>query len=302
MSSRADRRREQWRSARGVLSPENRRAARRHFSFAILYGAIAIAALGVGSSAAIANFRPPKGTPHGVIEPRIAAAICLVLFVVFGILATRRAAHVLGVFMTIRSARAAGAGARLLVTAVGYVVVLFGALGLLGINAGRLLVGGTVAGVILGIAAQQSLSNIFAGFVLFLARPFSVGDNIRVRAGALNGPFDGVVLGMSLTYVTMFVEGGVLKVPNGALLAAAVGQYPAKDRSTVDAARAAGAPFTPPQGVAAVPGPLNGPVGASAPVSGPPPARPSDASAPRPSRRAVRGDEPPDDSALPDAT
>lgn len=244
------------RSGRGLLSVENRREARHHFGFAALYGALAIGALGVGSTERISNFHPPVGTAQ--IEPRIAAAIALVVFVVFGLLATRRAARVLGVVMTIRSARAAGAGVRLLVTAVGYVVVLFGALGLLGINAGRLLIGGTVAGVVLGIAAQQSLANIFAGFVLFMARPFTVGDNIRVRAGALNGPFDGVVLGMSLTYVTMFVEGGVLKVPNAALLAAAVGQYPAKDRTVVDAARAAGAPFTPPQGVAAVPGPLTG--------------------------------------------
>lgn len=317
MSSSRDRR-AQWRSARGSLSREHRREARAHFGWAALYGAIAIIALGVGSSATIATFHPPPGHPQD--EPRIIAALCLVVFVVFGILATRRAARVLGVFMTIRAARAAGAGVRLLVTAVGYVVVLFGALGLLGINAGHLLVGGTVAGVILGIAAQQSLSNIFAGFVLFIARPFTVGDNIRVRAGALNGPFDGVVLGMSLTYVTLFVEGGVLKVPNSALLAAAVGQYPAKDRSVVDAARAAGAPFTPPQGVAAVPGPLGreGP-GTSPPAGppppGPPPTGPRDgdgtaehdlAAARRPSRGQRGGvtapPPPPEEPPVPDAT
>ncbi len=238
----------------GGLSPENRRAARHHLFFTLLYGVLALGALGAGSTTRLANFRPPPGTPQ--IEPRAAAAAALVAFVVFGILATRRAARALAALMTVRAARAAAAGVRLLVEAVGYVVVLFGALGLGGVNAGRLLIGGTVAGIVLGIAAQQSLANIFAGFVLSVARPFSVGDNIRVRAGALNGPFDGVVLGMSLTYVTLFVEGGVLKVPNAALLAAAVGQYPAKDRSVVDAARAAGAPFTPPQGVAAVPGPV----------------------------------------------
>ncbi|MCU1490309.1 MAG: Small-conductance mechanosensitive channel-like protein [Acidimicrobiaceae bacterium] len=237
---------------RVAIAPETLKAGRRHLLRAFVYGAIAIAAFGVGSSGTL-HPRQVAGRPQ--IEPRVLAAGGAVAFVFFGIFATRRLANGLGAFMTARTARAAGGAVRLVVTAVGYIVVLFGTLGLLGVNAGHLLVGGTVAGVVIGIAAQQSLSNVFAGFVLQFARPFTIGDNIRVRAGALNGPFDGVVLGMSLTYVTLFSEGGVLRVPNSGMLAAAVGQYPAKDRGVVDAARAAGAPFTPPQGTVAVPGP-----------------------------------------------
>lgn len=255
---------DQARRASLGISPENRRAGRRHLALSILYGVVAIAALGVNSA--------EKGTFAGAaLEPKVVDAVCLAAFVVFGIVATRRIARALYVLTTARTARAASAGIRLIVTAVGYVVILFGALGLAGVNAAHLLVGGTVAGIVLGIAAQQSLSNVFAGFVLSVTHPFTVGDNVRVRAGALNGPFDGVVLGMSLTYVTMFVDGGVLKVPNAAMLAAAVGQYPAKDRSTVEAARAAGAPFTPPQGIAAVPGPV-----VSSPLPPPPPPPPPD--------------------------
>ncbi len=234
------------RSARvRLLSPERRRAGRHHLALALSYAALAIAALGVGST----------GTLRGpALQPKIVAGSCALAFIVFGALATRGVARALEAFTSARAARVAGTAVRLLATAVGYVIVLFGTLGLLGVNAGHLLVGGTVAGIVLGIAAQQSLSNVFAGFVLQFARPFRVGDHIRVRAGALNGPFDGVVLGMSLTYVTMFTDGGILKVPNSQMLNAAVGQYPAKDRAVVDAARAAGAPFTPPQGTLAVPG------------------------------------------------
>ena len=59
--------------------------------------------------------------------------------------------------------------------------------------------------------------------VLLLARPFTVGDRVRVRSGALGGIFEATVLGMSLTYVTMRTDGGILKVPNSTLLAAGVG-------------------------------------------------------------------------------
>ena len=41
---------------------------------------------------------------------------------------------------------------------------------------GNLLIGGAVTGMILGIAAQQSLSNVFAGLVLLFARPYIPGE------------------------------------------------------------------------------------------------------------------------------
>lgn len=233
------------RPERPSRSSELRREGRRDLLVAAVLAIVTVAAL-----AAHAYGTGASQLAHRVLQWTSAAG-----FVVFGLLATRRLALALGKLMTSRTARTAGAAVRLVVTAVGYLVVLFGFLGLIGVSLGHVLVGGTVAGVVLGIAGQQSLSNIFAGFVLLLARPFTIGDNIRVRSGALNGPFDGVVLGMSLTYVTLFVDGGVLKIPNSGVLSSGVGLYPAKDRAVVEGARAAGSPFTPPQGTMAVPGP-----------------------------------------------
>ena len=60
-------------------------------------------------------------------------------------------------------------------------------LSMLSIPIGRLLLGGAIAGVVLGVAAQQSLGNVFAGLVLLMARPFAVGNRIRIRSGALGG-------------------------------------------------------------------------------------------------------------------
>ena len=110
--------------------------------------------------------------------------------------------------------------------AVGYLFVAFSALAVLNVSVERLLVGAGLAGVVLGIAAQQSLGNIFAGLVLILARPFVVGDHIRIRSGSLGGIFDAWVLEMSLTYVTVRTDDGQLKIPNTAMLAAGVGKLP----------------------------------------------------------------------------
>jgi small-conductance mechanosensitive channel len=255
------------RRAHGLLGgpAELRRSGRRDLFFGVVFVVVTLVALGAGSYGKIHTNR---------VEPRVVAFSAAAGFVVFGVLATRALARSLSKLMTSRTARAAGMAVRVVVAAVGYLVVLFGFLGMLGVSLGHLLIGGTVAGVVLGIAGQQSLSNVFAGFVLLLARPFTIGDHVRVRSGALNGPFEGVVLGVSLTYVTLFVDGGVLKIPNSAVLAAGVGLYPAKDRSVVEGARAAGAPFTPPQGTLAVPGPAPG-----GPASGPEPSQGSPPSA-----------------------
>jgi small-conductance mechanosensitive channel len=114
----------------------------------------------------------------------------------------------------------------MLVTGFGYLVAVIGTLSMLSVPVGHFLLGGAIAGVVLGIAAQQSLGNVFAGFVLLLVRPIAVGNYIRVRAGALGGEFYGTVTSMSLTYVSLLTEEGLLKVPNASFLAAAVGPWP----------------------------------------------------------------------------
>ena len=80
---------------------------------------------------------------------------------------------------------------------VRYVLILLGmcfvaviTLSMLGFRVGQLVLGGAVTGVLITIAAQQSLSNLFAGVMLQFAQPFKVGDWVRIRAGALGGTID----------------------------------------------------------------------------------------------------------------
>jgi small-conductance mechanosensitive channel len=111
---------------------------------------------------------------------------------------------------------------RYVLLVVGVFAILSISLEVLGISPRQLLVGGAVAGVLLGIAAQQSLSNVFAGVVLLFASPFRVGDRVRFRSGALSGQIEGVVTDLSLTYVRLETEEGRVLLPNSQALNAAV--------------------------------------------------------------------------------
>jgi len=62
-------------------------------------------------------------------------------------------------------------------------IIVFGALFILrigGIDISPLLAGGAVGGVIIGLALQDSLSNVFAGLFLNMDRPIKVGDLLKL--------------------------------------------------------------------------------------------------------------------------
>jgi len=105
---------------------------------------------------------------------------------------------------------------------IGIIAALVITLSLLKIPVGQLIVGGALTTILIGIAAQQSLSNVFAGLVLLLSHPFNVGDPILLRSGALGGQFEGTVTEIGITYVRLDTDTGVMSLPNSQVLAAAV--------------------------------------------------------------------------------
>ena len=179
---------------------------------------IALAALVIGS--AFGHVATPK------LNPRLIGWISAAALLAFGGLGTTRLSAVLGRRVASTSLPAAGGAVRIITAAVGYLIVIFGVLAVVDVSIEHLLVGAGLAGIVLGIAAQQSLSNVFAGLVIIFARPFHVGDRVRVRSGALGGIFDARVLEMSLTYVTVQTEDARYKIPNSAMLAAGVARTP----------------------------------------------------------------------------
>jgi small-conductance mechanosensitive channel len=101
-------------------------------------------------------------------------------------------------------------------------ITLVGALKILGVPLTTLAFGGSITAIVLGLAAQQTLGNLFAGMVLLSARPFRVGMRVRLQAGQLGGPVDGVVSSLGLLYTQLARGSDVVLIPNTVVLSSVV--------------------------------------------------------------------------------
>lgn len=108
-----------------------------------------------------------------------------------------------------------------------YAIIILFVVGALGRNLGGVLVGGALTGVIVGIAAQASLSNVIAGLVILFARPYSAGMFVTARTGSFGGvEYSGQVWDISLFYTTLRVNELEVRIPNSAMINAVVVQRP----------------------------------------------------------------------------
>jgi small-conductance mechanosensitive channel len=153
-------------------------------------------------------------------------------FCAFGCMATYGLAGKAKELLEPRASTSHSAITRYAILLVGAFTTLVVTLELFGVPIGQLVLGGALTSVFVGIAAQQALSNVFAGLVLLFARPFRVGDEVRLRAGALGGQIEGIVTDIGITYVRIHSGGSILSVPNSQVLNAVVGPVPPKEDDT----------------------------------------------------------------------
>ena len=83
-----------------------------------------------------------------------------------------------------------------------------------GVNVQSLVVSLGVGSLAIGLAAQDTLANMFGGFTLMLDRPFRVGDRIQLATGEVG---DVETIGMRATRIRTTDE-MLLVVPNSALV------------------------------------------------------------------------------------
>jgi small-conductance mechanosensitive channel len=98
-------------------------------------------------------------------------------------------------------------------------LVLFGAvtaLGTLGINVTALVAGLGLTGFALGFALKDIISNVLAGILVIIYKPFTPGDQITISS------FQGVVAKTNLRYTTLEAEGKTIHVPNSLVFSNAV--------------------------------------------------------------------------------
>jgi small-conductance mechanosensitive channel len=91
-----------------------------------------------------------------------------------------------------------------------------------GVNLSGLLVGAGFLGIVVGMAARQTLGSLIAGFVLMFARPFTIGDWVEI------GNHEGIVTNITIMNTRMKnFDGEAIILPNDR-----VSNEPITNRST----------------------------------------------------------------------
>jgi len=109
---------------------------------------------------------------------------------------------------------------------------------LFGVNLTAVLIGAGFLGIVLGLAAQQVLGNIFAGFSLLVSKPFEIGDRVRLATSSygLTGStyahesepsgFIGVVQDIGIFITRVLLDNGLLAVfPNSVVIGSLIVNY-----------------------------------------------------------------------------
>lgn len=90
-----------------------------------------------------------------------------------------------------------------------YTVAGFIIINILGFNLNGLVAGLGIGGVIITLAAQDTAKNLFGGLVIFIDKPFSVGDWIEID------PFEGTVEDITFRSTRVrTVENSLVNIPN----------------------------------------------------------------------------------------
>jgi small-conductance mechanosensitive channel len=206
-------------STEGGLPP----VPRPNFRRSLITGILAIAALIAGVN---------LGGIHRHDAYRYLIIGLTAAFVILGVSAIRSAGRDILALSQTRLGAPAATILRFVATTAGYLVMVFGLLALLNVNPASLLVGGALIGAIVGLAAQQTLSNYFAGLVLLIARPYVPGQRVTIHNGGMGGEFTGTVVDAGVMYTALLTDVGEVKLPNSGVLASAIGP-PIEDEAVV---------------------------------------------------------------------
>ena len=93
-------------------------------------------------------------------------------------------------------------------------VLIFGVitvLGTLGVDVSALVAGLGLTGFALGFALKDTISNLLAGVLILLYRPFGIGNRIKISG------YEGTVVSIDLRYTELEGENNKILIPNSKL-------------------------------------------------------------------------------------
>lgn len=123
---------------------------------------------------------------------------------------------------------------------LGYFIAVIGFFVLIKVSLGAALAAGGFAGLVLGLATQNVLSNIFGGILLIFSRAYKIGDRVTIvtwQYGLLAPTYPpkffsndfllpgytGEVIDISLLYTIIYTDEKIpVKIPNSVMIQAAI--------------------------------------------------------------------------------
>jgi small-conductance mechanosensitive channel len=104
-------------------------------------------------------------------------------------------------------------------TVILYITAIIIALDVIGVNIMPFIAGAGVVGIAIGFAAKDTLSNLIAGILLIIDRPFEVGDRIEVWTAPSNPATwgDVVDIGLRATKIRT-TDNIVIVIPNNEIM------------------------------------------------------------------------------------
>ncbi|SMD30594.1 mechanosensitive ion channel family protein [Picrophilus oshimae] len=163
-----------------------------------------------------------------------------ILIAIAGVLITNFSADILSRTTRNLAGQSTAGTMNFTIKLIGYIITAVIFFSILKIDIGAALAAGGFAGLVLGLASQDVLSNIFGGIAVVGSRPFKVGDRITVSTWqyGLDAPayppkfysndflipgYTGVVTNISLMYTSMLTDDNVpLKIPNSIMIQSAI--------------------------------------------------------------------------------
>jgi len=158
-----------------------------------------------------------------------ASWLTAIVVLVFGVLLSALIARAINEYIKKNGVKQEAGTISRLFSIIAYTTVAIIALYLMHINVTGLLISAGFLGIVLGLAAQSTLSNVFSGISMIIAKPFEPGDYITVQTWQYSRMpstypheefipgYNGVVNKIGLLYTEIIENNIPLYVPNSIL-------------------------------------------------------------------------------------
>ncbi len=125
-------------------------------------------------------------------------------------------------------------------TVTGYFIIILATLSYAGIDTSSILLSGTLISLVLGLATQTVLSNVFGGIFIMFTKPFKINDHVVVNTwqygmmiasyapkylskDEIRPAYSGKIIDITTNYTIIREDDGrITEIPNGIIVSAAV--------------------------------------------------------------------------------